>query len=90
MSTFGSVFSDHLADSRRKKCLVMAFTYAVRAITKSITLTSGEADKLEAVAGEADKKSEAEMYAHERCPLVGVCGSAGGRLLAGAMGFPHL
>lgn len=60
------------------------------AITKSITLTSGEADKLEAVAGEADKKSEAEMYAHERCPLVGVCGSAGGRLLAGAMGFPHL
>lgn len=73
-----------------------------------------EADKLEAVAREADKKSEAEMHVHERWALattllqiaialsaitlltrkrwllVGVFGSAGLGLLAGAMGYLHL
>jgi hypothetical protein len=73
-----------------------------------------EADKLEALAREADRLSEVEMHVHERWAmattmlqiaialaaitlltrkrwlLVGVYGSAGLGLLAGAMGYLHL
>jgi hypothetical protein len=73
-----------------------------------------DAERLEALAKEADKKSEAEMHVHERWALattllqiaialaaitlltrkrwllVGVVGSAGFGLVAGAMGYLHL